>query len=328
MANSNTTPSRLGQANATGDTFALFLKTFAGEVLTTFETQTVFKALHTIRTIKNGKSAQFPVTGIATAGYHTPGESIADAGNSYLSTIRHGERVIAIDKMLLSSAFIANIDEAQNHYDVRSIYTTEIGRSLARAFDQTIARVVAKAARTSSALFSGAPVGTKLNKGTLGLDTGAEIAAAIYEAAQTLDEKNVPDDQRYCVLRPKEYYLLVKELTDPSKPTPAGSYVDGNVAKVANVTIVKSNNVPADNYTATTNQASSDSAAQNSYAVNMTNTIGLVFHPAAVGTVKLLDLAVESEYQIERQGTLMVAKYAMGHGVLRPECAVELSIDA
>ena len=37
-----------------------------------------------------------------------------------------------------------------------------------------------------------------------------------------------------------------------------------------------------------------------------------------------MDLAVESEYDIRRQGTLMVAKYAMGHGVLRPESAVEL----
>ena len=37
---------------------------------------------------------------------------------------------------------------------------------------------------------------------------------------------------------------------------------------------------------------------------------------------QLMDLAVESEYDIRRQGTLMVAKYAMGHGVLRPEAAV------
>ena len=44
----------------------------------------------------------------------------------------------------------------------------------------------------------------------------------------------------------------------------------------------------------------------------------------AIGTVKLLDLATESEYQIQRQGTLFVAKYAMGHGVLRPECAVKV----
>ena len=43
-----------------------------------------------------------------------------------------------------------------------------------------------------------------------------------------------------------------------------------------------------------------------------------------MGTVKLMDLAVESEYDIERQGTLMVAKYAAGHGVLRPEAAVQI----
>ena len=57
---------------------------------------------------------------------------------------------------------------------------------------------------------------------------------------------------------------------------------------------------------------------------HFTNTVGIVSHPSAVGTVKLLDLATESEYDINRQGTLFVAKYAMGHGVLRPECAIEL----
>jgi hypothetical protein len=35
-----------------------------------------------------------------------------------------------------------------------------------------------------------------------------------------------------------------------------------------------------------------------------------------------MDLSTEMDYQIQRQGTLMVAKYAMGHGALRPEAAV------
>ena len=51
---------------------------------------------------------------------------------------------------------------------------------------------------------------------------------------------------------------------------------------------------------------------------------GFVFTPDAVATVKLLDLGMESEYQINRQGTLMVAKYAMGHNVLRPASAIAL----
>jgi len=37
-----------------------------------------------------------------------------------------------------------------------------------------------------------------------------------------------------------------------------------------------------------------------------------------------MDLGLESEYQINRQGTLMVAKYAMGHNVLRPASAIAL----
>ena len=44
-----------------------------------------------------------------------------------------------------------------------------------------------------------------------------------------------------------------------------------------------------------------------------------------VGTVKLLDLAMEQEYDITRQGHLIVGKYAVGHGVLRSECAVAIS---
>ena len=145
MANGNTTASRLGQINASGDVDALFLKVFSGEILTTFEEMNVMKGLHTIRTISNGKSAQFPVTGIATAKYHTAGENIADAGNSYLSQIKHAEKVISIDDVLLASSFIANIDELKAHYDVRSIYAKELGKALAKRFDlatmKTLGRV-------------------------------------------------------------------------------------------------------------------------------------------------------------------------------------------
>lgn len=92
MANGDTTPSRVGQINSAGGTNELFLKKFAGEILTTFESNNIFKPLHTVRTIESGKSAQFPVTGIATASYHTPGQNIADAGNSYLSDLRRTRR--------------------------------------------------------------------------------------------------------------------------------------------------------------------------------------------------------------------------------------------
>ena len=314
MANSDTLPSRLGQINATGDAYALFLKKFAGEVLTTFTTENIMTPLHTVRTISNGKSAQFPVTGIASAKYHVAGQSILDSGNSYLSAIKHGERVISIDNLLLSSTFIARIDEAMNHYDVRSIYSSELGRALARKFDQTVLKVLIKAA-SAAEVFTGSGVGSVLNKGT-SVTTGANLAAAIYDAAQTLDEKNVPSDGRFVVVKPAEYYALIQELSAPSKPSPAGSYTDGRIAVIGGVRIYKSNNLP------TTNTGSQETGTNTNYEGDFTNTVAVVSHKAAVGTVKLLDLAVESEYQLTHQGTLMVAKYAMGHGSLRPETVV------
>jgi hypothetical protein len=129
---SDVDPSRVGLRSAGKglvagtDNDELFLKKFSGEILQTFEESNIFKPLHTIRTIENGKSAQFPVTGIATANYHTPGENIADNGNSYISDIAKTERVITIDQMLVASTFLANIDDVKNHYDIRSVYANEL----------------------------------------------------------------------------------------------------------------------------------------------------------------------------------------------------------
>mgnify|MGYP003631438242 CR=1 FL=1 len=318
---SATTPSRLGLVNNTGtDYTALFLKQFAGEVLTTFETSNVFKALHTVRTISQGKSAQFPVTGIASASYHVAGENILDSGNSYLSQIKHAEKVINIDSMLTANTMIYELDEAMNHYDVRSIYTTELGRALALKFDKTIAQVLALSARGSSLI--GGNGGTVLAKGASGLDTGTEIADAIYDAAQALDEKDVPAEDRFCAMKPAEYYLLVQHLAAVGNANAVGSYVEGDVVKVAGMRVVPSNNVPSTDI----GSAETGVSSGNTYHGDFSNTKILCWQKSAIGTVKLLDLKLESERKIEFQGSLFVARYAMGHGVLRPEASVEITV--
>ncbi|MFS9668870.1 hypothetical protein, partial [Klebsiella pneumoniae] len=82
--------------------------------MSTFNAQTVMKEKTRIRSISNGKSAQFPAIGKTVAEYHTAGAEIL--GNQ----IEHGEKVITIDDMLIANTFIARIDEAKNHYDVRA----------------------------------------------------------------------------------------------------------------------------------------------------------------------------------------------------------------
>ncbi len=331
MANGATTPSRLGQENGTGDVNKLFLKVFSGEILTTFDETTVMKELHTIRTIKNGKSAQFPVAGTATASYHTPGENIADAGAGYLSTIKHGEKVITIDDMLIASSFISNIDELKNHYDLRSVYAKELGKALAYRFDEaTIKTLIAASYATSE-------IGGQDGEQVTGLDTAdvTSIIAKIFEAAQKLDEHDVPSDSRYAIITPALYYkLLTADNVAINKDTTNAGNADvgkGTLMEIAGISLKVSNRLAGlqgNTGNAGDNGQSNDIFGDDGTGYTPTANIDapiVVAHPSAIGTVKLLDLATESEYQIERQGTLFVAKYLMGHGILRPEASVVIT---
>ena len=349
MADGLTSPSRVGLVEGNSDNNELFLKKFSGEILQTFEESNVFKALHTIRTIESGKSAQFPVTGIATANYHTPGENIAEQGGSsskYLSDIKKTEKIINIDKMLVASTFLANIDDVKNHYDIRSVYANELGKALAVRFDSALAKVFIAAARSSASLTGGNTGGQyDVAQGNFSAGdstgfpasvSGAELVSALFATAQRLDENDVPSDGRFCVIRPQEYYRLITgNVGDLAISTSAvnkdvgglGSIASGSIPQVAGISIYKSNHIPNGNLTGSDPDGDADNnpfGGSTGYNSDFRNSLGIVSHSAAVGTVKLLDLATESEYQIERQGTLFVAKYAMGHGVLRPECAIEL----
>ena len=333
MANGNTTASRLGQINASGDVDALFLKVFSGEILTTFEEMNVMKGLHTIRTISNGKSAQFPVTGIATAKYHTAGENIADAGNSYLSSVKHAEKVITIDDVLLASSFIANIDELKTHYDVRSIYAKELGKALAKRFDVATMKTLVAAARSATTI-SGGKAGIAIDGGEAADFSAAVIQEKLFEAAQKLDENDIPNDgQRYAILKPGDYYKLLQSGEEVINRDfgGRGDVATGSLPMVAGLRIFKSNHL-ADVAVAEAAQDQDDDTSNNDvfggsgtgYNGDLSKTFIIGGHPSAVGTVKLLDLATESDYKLELQGTLFVAKYAMGHGVLRPEASFEI----
>ena len=315
---SNMTVSRLGLVNNTGSSYdALFLKVFSGEVLSSFRKATVFESLHNVRTISSGKSAQFPIIGNASTAYHVPGTQLTGAA------IKHAEATINIDDKLVSQVFLADIDEAKNHYDVRSQYSVEMGNQLAYKFDQNVAATLAQAARTATNFNTDLPGGTRIKivAATKAAVTGANLVTALWTAAEKMDINNVPEDNRYVVLGPTEYYKLA-QTTDVLNRDWGGSgaYADGTVLKVAGISIIKSNHLPTTNRSAVTGE-------NNTYHANYTDSVGLVFNKQAVGTVKLMDLKMEqtgSDVHALWQGTFMVGSMAHGTGVLRPDCAVEI----
>lgn len=298
------------------DANALFMKTFAGEVITAFNEMNIFAPLHMVRTIASGKSASFAHTGKATSRYHTPGTPIVGS-----NAIKHNETVIKIDDRLISDVFIDDLEEAKNHYDVRSEYTKQIGAALARAYDQKVSRVIGKAARSSNKI-TGLAGGTRLIDASAKTD-GTVIANMLFAAAQTLDENDAWDGERYAAFKPAQYYLIAQNKDVLNKDWGgAGSYATASAPVVAGVEIMKSNNVVSDN------QAASVTGENNDYTGDFTATAGLVWQKGAAGTVKLQDLVLQksgSDFEIMYQGTMLLAKYAMGHGVLNPASAIELA---
>jgi hypothetical protein len=320
---SNATPASIGRVNASGSEDALFLKVFSGEVITSFERASKTQGTDSVRSISNGKSATFPVMGRTTAAYHTPGAEILG------SDVNHNEKVITINDLLISSAFLSNIEEAKNHWDVRSSYSTEIGRALAFQKDKHVLQTVGQAALTSTANVTGGDTGTVLTNTAIASATAATSANglidSLFDAAKTLDNKYVPADGRVCFLKPEMYYKLANATNVVNVDFSGGAnggVASGRVLQIAGIRLIAVPHFVASNVNSGVDQGSATQGGSNPQAVNLTNFEGLVCHPTAVGTVKLMDLATEMEYDIRRQGTLMVAKYAMGHGVLRPESAV------
>lgn len=309
-----TTPSRLGQVNMAGDEFALFLKQFAGEVLTQFDEINKVLPMVTQRTISNGRSAQFPVIGNTTAKYHVPGTEIVG------TAIPHSEVTLTVDMPLIADVFIANIDEAMNHYDVRSPYGKKLGNALSNALDRHLLQTAVKAARSAARIStdSGGSVITVAN-----LDTDMDaLVASLFDAATIMDNKNVPEDGRFVFLKPAVYNKLAQNTKVLNKDWGgAGVFADGKVLRVAGIEILKSAHTPSTNVTTGTLQA----GYADKYMGDFSKTCGIVFTKDTVGALKLMDIQMEAEYSVRWQGTLMVAKYAMGHGVLNPATAVELA---
>ena len=259
----------------------LYLKLFSGEMFTGFQRETIARDLVMKRTLTNGKSLQFIYTGRTSAEYHTPGNSIL--GNSD-KTPPVAEKTITVDDLLISSAFVYELDETLAHYELRGEISKKIGYALAQKYDRLIFRAIAKGARQASPVsLSGfvEPGGTQIQVGAGSNADDAlddeKLVTAFYDAAAALDEKGVSDDGRVAVLNPRQYYELIKGAGTNgliNRDVQGTSLQSGNgVIEIAGIKIYKSMNVPFfSKYGTKYAPASSPSAATDLDTVDPGNT--------------------------------------------------------
>ncbi len=247
-----TSLTRPGQSNSAGDARALYLKLFSGEMFKGFQHNAIARDLVMKRTLKNGRSLQFIYTGHTKAEFHTPGNAIL--GNTD-GAPPVAEKTITVDDLLISSAFLYDLDETLAHYDLRSEISRKIGYALAQKYDRLIFRAITRGARAASPINKAGfiePGGTQIRVGTNAQASDAYDDAALvnafYDAAAALDEKGVSQDGRVGVLNPRQYHKLIQEVGSNgliNRDEQGTALQGGNgIIEIAGIKIYKSMNIP------------------------------------------------------------------------------------
>ena len=245
-----------GASTTTAARRALYLKLFSGELFKGFQRNTIARDLITKRTLKNGRSMQFIFTGRTKSEYHIPGNNIL--GNTD-GAPPVAEVTIECDDLLISSAFVYELDETLAHYDLRGEISRKIGYALAENYDRRIFRAITKAARSAGPITKTnfvEPGGTQIRVGGTNAASDAYVANnlvnAFYDAAAALDEKGVGGEGRVAVLNPRQYYELIQAVGGSG----SGAYLinrdeqgdalqSGNgIIEIAGIRIYKSMNIP------------------------------------------------------------------------------------
>ena len=370
MANANQVA--LGRSNlSTGtgydgatDKYALYLKLFSGEMFKGFQHETIARDLVTKRTLKNGKSLQFIYTGRMSSSFHTPGTPIL--GNSDKAP-PVAEKTIVMDDLLISSAFVYDLDETLAHYELRGEISRKIGYALAEKYDRLIFRSITRGARSASPVSATnfeEPGGTQIQVGS---GTGTEADAydagklvdAFYDAAAALDEKGVSSDGRCAVLNPRQYYSLIQNVGSNGlvNRDVQGTALQGGggVIEIAGIHIYKSMNIPflgkygvkyggttgetspgnlGDHIGPTPENANATGGVNNDYGTNAelgTKSCGLIFQKEAAGVVEAIGPQVQvtnGDVSVIYQGDVILGRMAMGADYLNPAAAVELYVGA
>ncbi len=306
--------------------YATYLKLFSGELFKAYESATIARDTVQRRTLKNGKSLQFIFTGRMQAAYHTPGEPILGSGDPPVA-----EKTIQCDDLLISSAFVYDLDETLAHYSLRSEISAKIGHALAEAYDKKVFRTIAKAAREAHPITASPgpePGGTQIELGVTKEYNAQALVDAFFEAAAVLDEKNLPKTGRTAILNPRQYYALVSQVSSNILNRDYGNN-QGNLnsgeglVEIAGIQIKRSNNLP---FLAGT--VNGQSGENNDYSGDFSTHCGLIYQRDAAGIVEAVGPQVQvtsGDVSVLYQGDVMVGRLAMGVGTLNPAGAIELT---
>ncbi len=287
------------------------------EVKEAFDRVNIFLPLVESKTIENGSSAQFVISGkdndtLALTQGRDVGNDTQVGTDISVNPVNMDERIIAIDNLIYDARRIDGKEEKIAHYDVRGPITKMIGTVLAQKIDKTIVAQLGLACEAAG--LAGNPdaaavvVDTDIVDGATAKAKGDAFVAAAFEAVAQMRTNDVYGDPVIAVGQLMYSYLAQSDLINKDYTNGNGGLDSGVVEKVAGANLVTTNHLAS--------------------ASNIEGIAGLVFTSEAVGVVNLIGLQTESNYDFNKFATLISGRYALGCGVLRPECAVAIAAEA
>ena len=305
--------------------YATYLKLFSGEMIKAYESACIAKGTVQNRTLRNGRSLQFIYTGRMDAQYHQPGTAILGSQDPPVA-----EKTILMDDLLVSSAFLYDLDETLAHYSLRSEISNKIGYALAEAYDKKVFRTIALSARQAHPITAAPgpePGGSVINLGSGNEFNAQALVDGFFEAASILDEKNVPQAGRQAVLSPRQYYALISQvdtnILNRRYGNDQGSMNSGEgLYEIAGINILRSNNLP---FMAGT--VARVNGENNDYSGDFSSSCGLIYARDAAAVVTGIGPSIQTtggDVKAMYQGDMIIGRLAMGADWLNPAAAIEL----
>lgn len=331
----------------------LWLSIWSGETIHAYDEYNMFESLVDSRTISNGVSMEFPVTGtIALKAAWEAGQELVGSTTDAASTTF----AVKLDKRPIAAHFeIDNVDLMQTQWEFRSELARQAGLTLANARDKQIAAYIARAAMESPLTadprnMPAGPVFFSIKFKNLGAHITptasqpqrAEAALDALKACEDfvvyLQTINAPTDGVYLAVTPRAFQDIralgvarTHAESVSSQPLFGGVAAAGGLGaaltqglnnitdslEYMGVRIIKSNHLPVTNFT---------NVGEGRYNLTFGDAgiVGLLFQKSCVASLKLQGLKVDTVDDVRRNTTFTVASMMAGTGVLRPECAAVL----
>ena len=301
--------SRPGARLGGTDDRALFLVEFGDLTLQAWEETNFYEGLTYTRNITQGKADTFPIIGRKRdAEEHIPGNIILGG------SIEHNDIEITLDRMLVDSVFIAEIDELMNHYDLYEPYARQLGESLSTTYDKRVAIMHILASRVTQRPYTDGPLPNGFFHADV-LTDPSKLEDASYVAQEWIKRFDIGGGPlRYCL--PFQQVLMMARWRgiDSSFTSGSGDRASGTVGQVGGLVPHGCNHIPRSNIT----------TGLPKYQGDFSTTVGHISNRMAVGTLARRGLRVVMKDQADRLGTLLIASKFNGHGILRAECSFEI----